>query len=52
LASTGRLKNWTVNGRSGNERLRRYLARAAAWPDMDYSDFLARLEAIEFFPES
>ena len=52
LASTGQLKNWSVNGLPGNERLRRYLARASAWPDMDYSDILAGLEEIEFFPES
>jgi thiamine kinase-like enzyme len=52
LASTRKLKNWTVNDLSGNERLRRYLARAEAWPDMDYGDILASLEAIEFFPES
>jgi hypothetical protein len=52
LASTGHLKNWTVNGLPGNERLRRYLARAAAWPGMDFSDTLTGFEEIEFFPES
>jgi hypothetical protein len=52
LASTGKIKNWTVNGLSGNERLRRYLARAAAWPNMDYGETLTRFEALEFFPES
>ena len=51
LATAGQLKNWTVNGLSGNERLRRYLARAAAWPKMDYEEILARLKDIEFFPE-
>jgi aminoglycoside phosphotransferase (APT) family kinase protein len=52
LASTGQLKNWSVNGLPGNGRLRRYLARAAAWPDMDYGNTLVSLEEITFFPDS
>jgi aminoglycoside phosphotransferase (APT) family kinase protein len=52
LAATGQLRNWSVNGLSGNERLCRYLARAAAWPKMNYEDLLSRLKGIEFFPES
>jgi aminoglycoside phosphotransferase (APT) family kinase protein len=51
LASTGQLKSWNVNGLPGNERLRRYLARAAAWPKMDFGDSLDSLETIVFFPD-
>lgn len=50
-ASAGQSGSWRVNGLSGNERLRRYLARAMAWPDMDFGNILTRIDAIEFFPE-
>lgn len=51
LISTGQLTDWTVNGLSGNERLRRYLARALAWPKMDYENVLEDLNSVEFFPD-
>lgn len=39
-----------VNGMPINLRLRRYLARALAWPEMEFSRQLESLEGIEFFP--
>lgn len=41
---------WQINGLQANERLRRYLARAQAWPDMAFHKQLAALEKVEFFP--
>jgi hypothetical protein len=35
-----------------NERLRRYLARALAWPAMHFADQLEGLKDIFFFPEA
>ncbi len=49
-ASTGQLLGWTINGLSVNERMRRYMARALAWPDMRYELALPDLAAVEFFP--
>jgi hypothetical protein len=40
-----------INGLPRNGRLRRYLARALAWPDTDFSRKLERLSALEFFPQ-
>jgi thiamine kinase-like enzyme len=51
LASTGKLRDWTVNGLPGNERLRRYLARGLAWPDMDFQYVLSGIEGVQFFPD-
>jgi hypothetical protein len=51
LASSGQLAGWTINGLPGNVRLRRYLARALAWPDMDYRSAHESLEAVLFFPD-
>jgi aminoglycoside phosphotransferase (APT) family kinase protein len=51
LAFIEHLADWTINGLSGNERLRRYLARALSWPNMEYSDTLSNLKDIEFFPK-
>jgi hypothetical protein len=51
LAKSGQLSGWTINGLSGNERLRRYLARALSWPSMEYFDTLSNLKNIEFFPK-
>lgn len=48
LARTGRLANWTINGLPANERLRRYLARALAWPQVEFQ--LETLANVEFFP--
>jgi thiamine kinase-like enzyme len=51
LAASAELATWTVNGLPANERLSRYLARAIAWPEMDYHKALADLGAITFFPD-
>lgn len=47
---TKRLAGWNVNGLRVNERLRRYLARGLAWPDMDFSNQIETLIKVEFFP--
>lgn len=44
------ITGWQINGLPANERLRRYLARALAWPDMAFHSQLAALAQIEFFP--
>ena len=46
----GKLGGWQVNGLPANLRLRRYLARALAWPEMDFSAQLRALAAERFFP--
>jgi len=50
MAGTGRLAGWQVNGLPANERLRRYLARALAWPEMDSSSQMETLAEVVFFP--
>jgi aminoglycoside phosphotransferase (APT) family kinase protein len=49
-ARAGRLSEWTVNGLPANRRLRRYLARALAWPEADVADAYDSLADVEFFP--
>ena len=51
-AREGTLATWTVNGLPADVRLRRYLARALAWPDRDFSGQLAELEDLRLFPPS
>jgi aminoglycoside phosphotransferase (APT) family kinase protein len=46
----GRPAEWNVNGQPASLRLRRYLARAQAWPNEDFSKQLAALQDLEFFP--
>ena len=46
----GGTANEPVNELPVNARLRRYLARALAWPDLDFSKHLERLAELEFFP--
>src|SRR6185436_10885782 len=50
VTKAGQLSNWTINGLPANERLRRYLARALAWPEMNFSHELESLQEMEFFP--
>ncbi len=50
-AKTGQLANWGVNRLPANQRLRRYLARALEWPKMGFSDQLAALADVVFFPD-
>jgi hypothetical protein len=49
-AQAGTLAGWTINGLPANVRLRRYLARALAWPDPDFSSQLAELGDLPLFP--
>ena len=49
-ARAGTLATWTVNGLPADVRLRRYLARALAWPDPDFSRQLAELGDLRLFP--
>jgi aminoglycoside phosphotransferase (APT) family kinase protein len=45
----GAATSWTVNGMPVNQRLRRYLARALAWPDESFTVQLADLRGVSFF---
>lgn len=49
-AKTGTVSGWHTNRLPVNEQLRRYLARALAWPDLAFHSQLAALAQIEFFP--
>lgn len=48
----GSLGAWRANAMDPNQRLRRYLARALAWPKRDYQQVLAGLGDLVFFPEA
>jgi len=50
--STGQLNQWRIHGMDPNRKLRRYLARALAWPDYDYKSICDELADIYFFPDS
>jgi len=50
-AQAGTLAGWRINGRSPNQRLRRYLARSLAWPETEFEDQLAVLADVRFFPD-
>jgi len=52
LADANRLDGWTINELPANVRLRRYLARALAWPGADFSGQLAALDGLDFFPQA
>ena len=49
LAHTNQLNTWHINSQQPNQCLRRYLARAQAWPDLDFTPQLAQLEDVVFF---
>jgi aminoglycoside phosphotransferase (APT) family kinase protein len=49
-ARDGTLSGWTINELPPNGRLRRYLARALAWPDMDFTAEADKLGDVVFFP--
>jgi aminoglycoside phosphotransferase (APT) family kinase protein len=48
--TAGMTDAWLVNGLPANQRLRRYLARALAWPDTEFSSQLKTLSEERFFP--
>lgn len=50
-AAANGLSGWRVNGMPANQRLRRYLARAASWPSADFSAELKALGSLRFFPD-
>jgi aminoglycoside phosphotransferase (APT) family kinase protein len=47
--AAGTLDGWLVNGLPPNERLRRYLARCRAWPELDPSRALVELADVACF---
>ncbi len=49
-AQNGQLASWQVNGMGANRRLHRYLARALAWPRLNFAAELNQLKGLEFFP--
>jgi hypothetical protein len=49
-AQAGSLSGWQINEMPANERLRRYLARALAWPDPNFDAVIEQLEEGRFFP--
>lgn len=50
-SEAGQLAGWAANELPPNLRLRRYLARALAWPEMDFARQLELLEDVQFFPD-
>ena len=52
LAGASRWKGWSINGLPPNVRLRRYLARALAWPEANFKRELENLGDTAFFPGS
>jgi hypothetical protein len=49
-AEAGQLAGWTINTMPANQRLRRYLARALAWPAEEFADQYEALGELAFFP--
>jgi aminoglycoside phosphotransferase (APT) family kinase protein len=50
-ARAGELASWQVNRLPVNERMRRHLAHALAWPEVDLAGQLEALADITFFPD-
>ena len=49
-AISGTIDDWQINDLSKNLQLRRYLARALAWPNPNFSSTLEDLSDVFFFP--
>lgn len=49
-AQEGRLDDWRIHEMAPDPKLRRYLARAQAWPELEFEDELATLKDVRFFP--
>jgi aminoglycoside phosphotransferase (APT) family kinase protein len=47
---TGELAGWKINGLPANERLQRYLLKAAQWPEMEIDPGPDPADRIHFFP--
>jgi aminoglycoside phosphotransferase (APT) family kinase protein len=50
LAREGRLKGWMEHGLPAGEKLRRYLARGLAWPELKFARQMQTLSRVAFFP--
>jgi hypothetical protein len=50
LAQEGHLKGWMEHGLPAGEKLRRYLARGLAWPEMKFARQMQTLSRVAFFP--
>lgn len=51
-AQAGTLAGWQANSLPIHTRLRRYLARAVAWPKLEFGAELAEVKGLVFFPDS
>jgi hypothetical protein len=51
-ARDGTLAAWSLHTMAPNVRLRRYVARALAWPKMDFAEQLGDVAALTFFPSA
>ncbi len=50
LAEAAQWEGWMINSLPPNQRLRRYLARALAWPQSTFAAELEQLGNVAFFP--
>jgi len=50
LAREGRLRGWMEHGLPAGEKLRRYLARGLAWPEIQFARQMKTLSRVAFFP--
>jgi aminoglycoside phosphotransferase (APT) family kinase protein len=50
-AQAGNLAGWMINEMPAHERLRRFLARALAWPEMNFTRHLENVADVVFFPD-
>jgi thiamine kinase-like enzyme len=50
LARSGRLHGWVEHGLPASEKLRRYLARSLAWPELKFARQMQTLSRVAFFP--
>jgi hypothetical protein len=48
---SGTYKDWRIHGINPNEKLRRYLARACAWPRQEFDQELDDIALLIFFPD-
>jgi thiamine kinase-like enzyme len=50
-AKTGELGEWRIHDMEPNRKLRRYLARALAWPSHNIEREISKLAGVRFFPD-
>jgi aminoglycoside phosphotransferase (APT) family kinase protein len=50
LAREGHLRGWVEHGLPAGEKLRRYLARGLAWPELKFARQMQTLSRVAFFP--